>query len=221
MRLGLSPKVRGRLIVNNATTINAIGQNYARFPCQIAAVFRKLNILTKRDWLVICIGLCVLVALQLRASPSVDRPALSDADAAYVKWDRNANGAGAFARGSDGAYGHTNGYNTVAAAQAAALAYCHSKSAHCRIVKTRNDAVQIDGVDMPLAPRGQHALKFFLTRQGFKAFAASPNGAVGYAYQHTSTIAAKQEALRTCNKFSKQGLPSYVPAAPCRVIFRR
>lgn len=221
MRRGLSPKLRGRLIVNNATTINVIGQNYARIPCQIAAVFRKLNILTKRDWFVVCIGLCVLVALQLRASPDVENLTLSEAEAAYQKWDRNVNGAGAFARGSDGAYGYTYGYNTVAAAQAAALAYCHSESAHCRIVETRNDAVQIAGVDMPLAPQGQRALKFFLTRQGYKAFAASPNGAVGYAYQHTSTIAAKQEALRTCNRFSKTGLPSYVPAEPCQVIFRR
>lgn len=145
-------------------------------------------------------------------------PRSGDAVAAYGQWRRTTSHHGAFATTPSGGFGWVSEYNDPEFAQTAALAYCRAAN---------NDPCVIIAVSGPLSPSAEgetalsnKTLRHYQANQdrgGFRAFAVSPNGASGWAWNHTTPFTAWAAALRSCERQAKTQ-EEFLPPAPCELI---
>lgn len=139
-----------------------------------------------------------------------------EAARAFAAWADRGTYTGAFAIGDAGSYGWVDAYNSLAQAEAAALAYCAQQGENCRLAATLTPVTPgPDGLQLRADNRqGYHD---HLDRPGYAAWAVSPNGATGWSASHSTGFEARARAIDECELASSR-LPDFLPAAPCVVV---
>ncbi len=147
-------------------------------------------------------------------------PTLSDeALDAYREWSREPSHFGAFAATDFGDYGWVSSYNSIEAAEIAALAYCEAPD--CRVF-ARSLPLNPSGTnDLVVSRPTEEAFAEFLTLRGAKAFAIHGNGAGGSWYGDTTLPKAIAGAMAECMRHSRE-VDSPYPLSEgiedCRVV---
>ena len=128
----------------------------------------------------------------------------------------------AFAVGDGGAYGWSDSYATADMAESAALGWCRTSGANCRIVTRIAPEMPVAFEGQPLSRTAAQALQEFRRRPAPKAMALSDTGAWGMAWKQPGQNAAARAALANCQtRTERVSRPKGIPKGSCRVVLVR
>lgn len=191
---------------------------------------------TTRDWAILGTGLLLLAILQLgpRDKASTTPVYLSEAvldlvDLAAVPTEGQAaddyatfaatpNYHGAFAVGSDNAYGWSDNYTSRDLADRAALAWCAANGSDCRVVARIGPSQDHRFGALPLSRSLARELEAFAAYPGFKALAVSDVGAWGSSWNYKTRADARASAVARCESNLVKPVPDGVPVQPCYLL---
>ncbi len=161
----------------------------------------------------------ILVAGPSRLQSSFGPTLTGDALDAYREWSRAPSHFGAFAATDFGDYGWVSSYNSLAAAETAALAYCDAPD--CRVFARSVPLNDAGTEELVVSRQTEEAFAEFLTLPGAKAFAIHENGASGSWYRDDTLSDAIAGALAECHRRSRSA-ERYIPLGEgrddCRVV---
>lgn len=130
-------------------------------------------------------------------------PALSDeALDAYRSWSRKPAHFGAFAASEYGNFGWISNYNSIEAAEAAAIEICGMPD--CRVFARSLPLVAPKEGELVVSRPAAEKFEEYLTLPGAKAYALHGNGAGGSWIGADSLGSAKVSALGECERRSKR-----------------
>lgn len=160
-----------------------------------------------------------LVAGPSRLQSSFGPTLTGDALDAYRDWSRAPSHFGAFAATDFGDYGWVSSYNSLEAAEIAALAYCDVPD--CRVFARSVPLHEAGAEELAVSRETEEAFAEFLTLPGAKAFAIHENGAGGSWYRDDTLSDAIAGALAECHRRSRSG-ERYIPLGEdrddCRIV---
>lgn len=140
----------------------------------------------------------------------------SAAEKALKSWHKKKTGASAFARGPEGHFGWTVGYNDVIAAKEDALAYCAQHGPACEVTEFKA-GFEHRAFKGTIAPHTLELYNTYTRGAGAKAFAVSPDGAIGMIMGQPDAEQAKSRAKTLCET-NKKDRPAYLADRPCLVV---
>ena len=148
-------------------------------------------------------------------------PTLSDdAMQAYRDWSRKPAHFGAFAATEFGDYGWVSEYNSIEAAETAALAFCGVPD--CRVFARSLPLRQAGEGELVVSQATKDAFDEFLALRNAKAFAVHGNGAGGSWVGAPSLASAITGALKECKSMSRQtetAIPYSEAIEDCRIVY--